>query len=154
MELNTYSKPFNSKYYTVHIINKETFRSYLKRLVEIGVITPVQQSQYGMPVFISPMKEGTLRFITDYHRLNHKLVRKLYPSPRMCETMQKLESFHYATALDIDRGYYTISLSPSSQYMTTIVNEFGKSRYNCLPMGRFPYGYISQSKVGELLGDI
>ena len=38
--------------------------------------------------------------------------------------------------------------------MTTIVTEFGKFRYNCLPMGICTSGYIFQSKVDELLGDI
>ena len=49
-------KPFNSKYYTVPIINKYTVRKELKRLVEIRVLTPVQQSQYGVPIFIIPNK--------------------------------------------------------------------------------------------------
>ena len=88
LELKPDSEPFNSRYYPVPRINKETFRRELKRLVEIGVLTPVQQSQHGTPVFIIPTKEGTVRFITDYHRLNQKLVMNPYPLPRMGETMQ------------------------------------------------------------------
>ena len=38
--------------------------------------------------------------------------------------------------------------------MTTIVTEFGKFRYNCLPMGLCNSGGIFQSKVDKLLGDI
>ena len=38
--------------------------------------------------------------------------------------------------------------------MTTIVNEFGKFRYNRLPMGMCASGDIFQVKVDELLGDI
>ena len=37
----TGSKPFNSKYYPVPRINKKTFRIKLKRLLKIGVLTPV-----------------------------------------------------------------------------------------------------------------
>ena len=74
-------------------INKETFRRELKSLVEIGVLTPVQQSQYGTPVYIIPKKEGTMMLITDYLRLNYQLVRKIYTLPRICETMKKLEGF-------------------------------------------------------------
>ena len=68
--LNPGSKPFNSKYYPVLIINKETFRKYPKRLVEIVVLTQVQKSKYSTPLFIIPKKEGTGSFITDYLRLN------------------------------------------------------------------------------------
>ena len=49
-------KPFNSRYYPVPRINKETFLKELKRLVEIIVLTPVQQNQYGAIVFIIPKK--------------------------------------------------------------------------------------------------
>ena len=56
LELNPGSKSFNSKYYTVLRINKETYCKDLKCSVEIGVLTPVQQSQFGTPVFIIPNK--------------------------------------------------------------------------------------------------
>ena len=95
-----------------------------------------------------------MRFTTKYHRLNQKLVRKPYHLPRIGETMQQLEDFQYETALDIHMGYYTISLSPASQYMTTIVTEFGKFKYNCFPMGMCASGNIFQAKVYKLLGDI
>ena len=38
--------------------------------------------------------------------------------------------------------------------MTTIVAEFGKFRYNCLPTGMCPSGDIFRAKVDKLLGDI
>ena len=52
LELNPNSKTFNSKYYPPPRINEETFVKDLKRLVKIGVLTPVQHSQYGTLVFI------------------------------------------------------------------------------------------------------
>ena len=51
---------FNSRYYTVPIIDKEKFIKELKRLIEIGVLTPVHQSQYGTPLFIIPKKVSNL----------------------------------------------------------------------------------------------
>ena len=45
IELKIGYKPFNSKYYPVPRINKETFFKDLKRSVKIEVLTPVQQSQ-------------------------------------------------------------------------------------------------------------
>ena len=51
-------------------------------------------------------------------------------------------------------GYYTINPSSVSQYMTTIVTEFGKFKYNRLSMGMWASGDILQAKVDGLLGDI
>ena len=44
LDLKTGSRPFNSKYYSVPIINKEKFCKEIKCLVEIGLLNPVQHS--------------------------------------------------------------------------------------------------------------
>ena len=118
------------------------------------MLTPVKKSQYGTPVFIIPKKEGTVRFITDYRRLNQKLVRKTYLLPRIGETIQQLKGFQYEKVFDLNMGYYTIRLYPASQDMTTIDTEFGKLKYDRLPMGMYASGDIFQAKVDEPLGDI
>ena len=51
-------------------------------------------------------------------------------------------------------GYYTIRLFSDSQDRTKIVNEFGKLRFNCLPIGMCASRDILQSKIDELLSDI
>ena len=94
-----------------------------------------------------------MKFITDYYRINQKLVRKLYPLPRIVETMQQKEGFQYVTALDLNMGYYAIKLLPDIQDMTTIVTGFGKFIYNRLPMGMCASVDIFQAKVDKLLGD-
>ena len=85
------------------------------------MLTPVQQSQYGTPVFIISNNEGTVRFITDYRRIDQKLIRKMYPLPRIGETMHQPEGFQYAASLYLNMGYYTISISPSIQDMATSI---------------------------------
>ena len=93
-------------------------------------------------------------FITYHCRLNQKLVQKPYTLPRIGETMQKLEGFQYSTSLYLNMGYYTIRLSPTSQDMTTIVTEFGKSKYNRLPIGMCASVDIFQARADEILSDI
>ena len=80
--------------------------------MKIGVLNSVRHSQYGNPIFITPKKEGTVRFITDYHSFKHKLVRKAYPLPRIGETMQQMEGFQYVNSLDLNMGYYNLRLLP------------------------------------------
>ena len=51
-------------------------------------------------------------------------------------------------------GYYTIRFYPSSQEIMTIVTEFEKFRYNCIPLYMCASVYISQAKVYKLISDI
>ena len=118
------------------------------------MLATVQQIQYVTLVFIIPNKEGNVRFITNYRGTNQKLVRKPCPLPRIGETMHQLEGFQYATELDITMGYYTIRLSPASQDMTTIVTEFGKFKYNHLPIGMYASEDIFQANIDQLLDNI
>ena len=74
----------------MHKTNRETLRKELHCLVEIGLLTPVQQSQYGMPIFIMPKKGVNVRFITDYQNINQKISIKPYTLPIIGETMQQL----------------------------------------------------------------
>ena len=58
------------------------------------------------------------------------------------------------TALYIILRYYTIRLLPTCQYMMTIVNEFGKFKYNRLPVGMCASGYSLQAKLDKMLSNI
>ena len=154
IELKPGAMPVNARWYPVPRINKETFKRELMRLVKIRVLEKVQESQWGTPVFIIPKKEGTVRFITDFRKVNNQILRKPFPIPRIADTLQQLEGFTFASALDLNMGYYTIPLHECSKDVTTIVTEFGKFRYNCLPMGMVISADVFQSKVYDLIGDI
>ena len=42
--------------------------------------------------------------------MNKQVVRKPFPIPKISNVLQELEGFTYATALDLNMGYYTIRL--------------------------------------------
>ena len=108
------------------------------------MLTPAQQSKYGTHVFIIPKKEWTVRFITNYHRLNLQLVRKTYPLPRIGDTTHQLQGFHYVNKLDLNMVYYIIMIFTTCRDMTTIFTEFGISIKNHLLMGMCDSGDISR----------
>ncbi len=76
----------------------------------IGVLKWQPSSRWASSTFIIPKKDGTVRTISDFRELNKHIVRKPYPIPQISTTLQELEGFTYATALDLNMGYYTIRL--------------------------------------------
>ena len=68
--------------------------------------------------------------------------------------MRHLEDSEYANKLYLNMGYYAIMIFNTSQYMTTIVTEFGIFRYNLLLLGVLSLGDIFQTKVDKLPCDI
>ena len=73
--------------------------------MKIGVLERVQESEWGTPVFIIPKKEGTVHFLNDFRKVNRQIVHKPLPIPMIDDTLQQLEGFKYATALDLNMGY-------------------------------------------------
>ena len=94
------AKPVNSRWYPVPRIKKLTFKKELERLVSISVLEKVQESEWGTPVFIIPKKEGKVCFLTGFRKVNGQIIRKPFPIPRIVDTLQQLEGFMFATALD------------------------------------------------------
>ena len=76
------AKPHSVRHYPVPHVHKETFKKELLRLVELGVLEPVQSSEWGSPTFIIPKKDGKVRFVSDFRKLNKKLKENHIPCPK------------------------------------------------------------------------
>jgi hypothetical protein len=62
-----------------------------------------------------------------------------------------MEWFSYATALDLNMGYYTIRLDPDAHKICTIVLPWGKYSYLRLPMGISGSPDFFQEKMTNLM---
>ena len=123
------AKPFACRPYPVPVKNKATLMVEIKRLCKIGVLRKVNNSEYQSPSTIIPKKDETVRFITDFRKLNERLKRKPFPLPNIRDTLLELEGFKFGTSLDLNMGYYHIELHPDSRKYCTIVFPFGKYEY-------------------------
>ena len=65
----------------------------------ILVLTTVNQSQYGTPIFIILKKEGSIGLMAYFYKLNQQLVREIHSLPITGKKMNKLESFQYENSL-------------------------------------------------------
>jgi hypothetical protein len=65
--------------------------------------------------------------------------------------LQEIEGFYFATALDLNKGYYTIRLDPDASKICTIIFSWGKYSYKQLPMGIAGSPDIFQGNMLELM---
>eukprot|EP00804_Cyclotella_cryptica_P001444 CCRYP_003683-RA/>CCRYP_003683-RA protein AED:0.46 eAED:-0.12 QI:0/-1/0/1/-1/0/1/0/330 len=126
----------------------------LKRLCDLGVLEWQPASEWASPSFIVPKKDQTVRFLSDFREVNKRIVRKPFPLPKISTVMQELEGFTFATALDLNMGYYTIRLDPDASKICTIIFPWGKYSYLRLPMGIAGSPDIFQSKMTELMSTL
>ena len=154
IELQDNIKPYHAKPFPIPRVHEETLKKEVNRLVEIGVLKRVNNSEWAAPTFIIPKKNKTVRFISDFRELNKRIKRKPFPIPKIQDLLLKLEGFKYATSLDLNMGYYHIKLCPFSRKLCTIVLPWGKYEYQKLPMGLCNSPDIFQEKMNDLFAGL
>jgi hypothetical protein len=65
--------------------------------------------------------------------------------------LQELEGFSFATALDLNMGYYIVRLDQDASKICTIIFPWVKYSYKQLPMGIAGCLDIFQGKLSELI---
>ncbi len=95
-----------------------------------------------------------MRTISDFRELNKRIVRKPYSIPKISTILQELEGFTYATALDLNMGYYTIRLDPTASEMCTIIFPWGEYSYKRLPMVFGGSANIFEAQIMNLMASL
>jgi hypothetical protein len=110
-------------------------------LVDIGVLEENYSSEWAslLPSFAIPKKNGTIRVVTDFRKLNLLLKQTShpFPIPKIRDMIRSMEGFTFASAWDLNMGYYHIKLDADAQKLCTIVFpwQMKKNKYKRLPMG-------------------
>lgn len=64
------AKPYSTRPYSIPHVHQKTVKREINRLTSLGVIKKSKSSPWSAPCFIIPKKNGTVRFLTDFRRLN------------------------------------------------------------------------------------
>ncbi len=85
---------------------EDSLQEFIKEQLEKGYIRP-SKSPYSSPFFIKK-KDGKLRPVQDYRKLNSLTVKNQYPLPLIPELIDRLRNTTLFTKLDIRWGYNNI----------------------------------------------
>ena len=154
IEIKPHAKPYHGRAFPVPKAYEDLLRAEVDRLCKLGVLRRANESEWAAPSFGVPKKNGQIRFVSDFRRLNQFIVRRPFPLPSIPETLRRLDGFAFCTALDLNMGFWTIPLDAASQRLCTIILPWGKYCYQRLPMGLACSPDIYQEKMSSLFPQV
>mgnify|MGYP000748020042 CR=1 FL=1 len=97
----------------------------MERQESIGILKRCWETKWGMPGFVRPKKDGTIRTIEDLRELNKCVVRKVYPLFRIQDILHRRQNYVYFTKIGISMQYYTFMLDNESSSYGVIITPMG-----------------------------
>lgn len=115
IELIDGSEPFSTKIYPMSPVEQEELDRFLDENLKSGRIRP-SKSPMASPVFFVKKKDGSLRFVQDYRKLNALTVKNAYPLPLISDLVTKVSKAKYFTKLDVRWGYNNVRIKEGDEW--------------------------------------
>ncbi|SJL08099.1 uncharacterized protein ARMOST_11461 [Armillaria ostoyae] len=121
----TFKEMVPSDYHSFHdLFSKENFDELPERkpwdhaieLVPNAKSTLDCKSPFTSPFFFVKKKDGALRPVQDYRKLNEMTIKNRYPLPLISELINKLQGAKYFTKLDVRWGYNNVRIKEGDEH--------------------------------------
>jgi hypothetical protein len=115
IELKPGSEPFRTKIYPLSPNEQKELDGFLDENLKSGRIRP-SKSPMASPVFFVKKKDGSLRLVQDYRKLNDITIKNSYPLPLISDIITKLQKAKYFTKLDVRWGYNNVRIKEGDEW--------------------------------------
>jgi len=100
-------KELNAKAHVMILKKEEALNQWLDEQLKVDLIVE-SKSRYAVPCFYIPKKDGSLRLVQDYRKLNQVTIKDKMPLPLIGEVIDKLKEAKYFNKLDLIWGYNNV----------------------------------------------
>ncbi|XP_062541114.1 uncharacterized protein K02A2.6-like [Armigeres subalbatus] len=138
--------PFN----TISLVDEE-----LTRLQSLGIITPIDFSEWAAPIVAVRKPNGKVRICADYSTgLNEALEGNHYPLPTPEEIFAQLNGSVVFSIIDLSDAYLQVEVDEESKKLLTINTHRGLFQFNRLAPGVKSAPGAFQRLVDSMIADI
>ena len=104
-----------------------------QKLLDVGFIYPISDSQWVSPLVLVPKKDGRWHICIDYRELNKATLKDYFPLPFIDQVLDTFAGKKYFSFLDGFSGYNQIQIAPEDQDKTNFTCPWGTFAYRVLP---------------------
>jgi hypothetical protein len=128
-------------------------KAWLDDMLAKGWVRP-SKSPAGAPCLAVPKKNGKIRIVTDYRRLNEMTVKDRYPLPNIGELHDRLHGARWFTKIDLRDAFYSIRMKEGEEWKTAFITSRGLHEFLVMPMGLTNAPATQQRCINDLLRDL
>ena len=128
------SSPCHLAPYRIPFTLEPAVKEEIQKLLRLNIIRP-SKSPYASPAFPIKKKNGSIRLVVDYRKLNAITSIHRFPLPRPEDLLLRLHGSKVFSQLDLNSGYFQIPVSLNDIPKTAFVLPFGHFEFLRMPFG-------------------
>ncbi|CAF1550792.1 unnamed protein product, partial [Adineta steineri] len=145
------SLPISSRPYPRTIEQRRELQDEIQKMTQTNQIRP-SNSPWSSPVIIHKKKDGGIRFLVEYRKLNSVTKKDCFPQPTTEELLHRLGGHGFYTKLDLKSGYFQLPIHETDKEKTAFITQDGLWEFNVLPQGIMNGPPTFQRTMHNLLG--
>jgi hypothetical protein len=102
------AKPVKERPYRLNPKYKEKVKIELDRMLEAGIIEPVEELEWISPMVVQDKKKGEIRICIDLRKLNDACLHDPFPTPFTDEVLDSVGGQEVYSFIDGFSGYHQI----------------------------------------------
>ena len=115
---------------------KEKVNQKLDCMLEEGIIEPIEESEWIIPIVIQDKKiTGEVRICVDLRKLSDACLHDPFPTPFTDEVLGRVEGKEMYSFTDGFSGYHQVRITKEDRHKTTFITEWGCYQYTVMPFG-------------------
>ncbi len=120
--------------YTVPAHLEAGFQRSIEELLRLDIIEPSTSAWSSPPIPIIK-KDGDVRIVCDYRKLNSVTLPEPFKMPTIEEILSRLGRAKSLSKLDLQKGFHQVPVAPASRDFTAFSCRHGQFRYKRMPFG-------------------
>jgi len=105
-------KPVRKPQRRMNLALKDIVKEEVQKLLDVGFIYPISDSEWVSPLVLVPKKNGKWRIYVDYRELKKATKKDHFPLPFIDQMLDGLAGNNFFSFLDGFSGYNQIQISP------------------------------------------
>jgi hypothetical protein len=123
--LKSNARPVKQRPYRLNPKYKEKVKIELDRMLEEGIIEPVKESEWIIPMVVQDKNTGDIGICVDLNKMNDGCLHDPFPTPITDEVLDNVGGQEVYSFIDGFLGYHQIRIAKEDRHKTTFATEWG-----------------------------